>query len=77
MITMLVQQMTEDGLAATRGVLYLAALVSVWAIAFALRYLAKAASALFKVLLIMIAVTALGTAAIAIIAQVVLAIGQV
>lgn len=75
-MNMILQQVTEEGLAATRGVLYLMAVVGVWAVALAVRTLARAASALFKVLLVMIAIAALGAAALAIVMQVALTIGQ-
>lgn len=66
---------SPEGVTAARGVLSLFAFVSLWALLFAVRQVTKAVSILFRLTLFIVAVAALGAMAVAVIAQVALAIG--
>ncbi|MEU8251581.1 hypothetical protein [Nonomuraea sp. NPDC048916] len=66
---------SPEGVAAARGVLYLFAAISFWALILAVRQVSKVVTTLLRALLVLIAITALGAVAVAIIAQVALALG--
>ncbi|WP_336205314.1 hypothetical protein [Nonomuraea sp. LPB2021202275-12-8] len=66
---------SPEGVAAARGVLYLFAVLCFWALFFALRQVSRVVATLLRVLLLFVAIAALGALAIAIIGQVALSIG--
>ncbi|MEV0143437.1 MULTISPECIES: hypothetical protein [unclassified Nonomuraea] len=68
---------SPEGVTAARGVLYLLAAASFWLMIVLIRQASKVVSTLLRVLLVLIALAAFGTVAMAIIAQVALAVGTV
>ncbi|MEV0596084.1 hypothetical protein [Nonomuraea cavernae] len=66
---------SPEGVAAARGALYLFAAVSFWALILAVRQVSKVVTVLLRALLVLLAIAALGAGAVAIIAQVALALG--
>jgi hypothetical protein len=68
---------SPEGVNAARGALYVIAMISLWALLFALRQVSKVVSTLLRLTLVLIAVVAIGAVTVAIIAQVLLALGSV
>jgi hypothetical protein len=74
-IGMAVPEVSPKGVAAAQGVLYLLAVLAIWALVACLRQAYRVVAILLRILLVVAAVLALGAAAVAIIAQVALSIG--
>jgi hypothetical protein len=70
-----VPEASPVGVAAAQGVLYLLAMLAIWALVVSLRQMSRVVTTLLRVLLVVIAIAVLGAAAAAIIGQVALSTG--
>lgn len=60
---------SPEGVAMARGLLYLVAFLAVWTVITAIRHVAKVVTTLLRATLVVVALTAVGAAALAVVAQ--------